>query len=233
MNGDDDLIVDKNIRATIMNLLSELHHKIKTEGGTYLICGSIAWFTDQGLLNKLRELTPYVYLIVNEEDFWGNGSHFYATSQLYKKMCNKDTEEALKIHSPLRCFESVRRWLPDDEYVRNVNYIASNCEHNYQCNNLSQHDVNIDSCFTSTKGGGGGGRRGGLMHTKYLTVLQFSSRTPYCEYKPICVIHGSFNWTKNANNHIENIEISIREKKVMHYFNTWLKLLPSSVPIWV
>jgi hypothetical protein len=225
----EDLVFFEEIREKIVYFLKNLA-SAALKDHVYVICGCIAWFTDEILLNQLRSMTNYIYIVVNEEDFWSNTGNFKKISHVYKKMYNQETSTDLEMCSPfatnIKNFPKLS-WLQNSNtclYPFNFITTQGNCTHCYKSNTIRTHyQTNCHKSFLKHQ-------RKPLMHTKYLVILQFSKN--FKEYRAIAVIHGSFNWSNNANNNLEEVEISTNDYKILKYFDHWQTMISNSLPIW-
>lgn len=187
---------------------------LSTEGHGKTILILMAWLSNKKILQCLIDHAKRVLVVVNDEQLstWKNALRYYDRLPKFVE----------PLHSAFFGSKSILRTLDRDE--RGNKYDTCTYEAVRRFGNSS---------FTSSSGGGGGGGNAvSLMHNKVVIIFEHT-RLPGGQYTevPTGFITGSFNYTNNAPNSLENA-IYIKSKKgAERFFQEFSIVFAHSLPL--
>ena len=183
---------NKDIEVYFKNIENIICEKIKKH--KYIV-GCVAWLTNKKILKELSKKNKQVLIIVQDEDFLRPDTYFDGNKEKFKKTI-------------LEYYNKIKR---TDNYI-----------------SLGDLGISVACCPSC------GIRRCGFinkdklpafprMHNKFIVLgndrLITEDEGGYnglvCEYTE--VITGSFNYTENSTNSLENI-ICVKDKKIVHSY---------------
>lgn len=204
----------KSIRCVFLNIESVIVEFISTVGKGKTIWGCLAWFSNKRILKALIEHARRVLFVINAEDHADPSSRFSSCLKLY--------EQLPKFKEPL-CLAFTHMRNPQLQKMDRTRYREPLTESSYA-------QVRCRGSPSCTGEGKKGGKPSSLMHLKFLII--FDETLDVASGKmvdmPRWTIEGSFNYTHNANNNHESINIIDSTDLSKRYFGYFVKILALS-----
>ena len=196
---------DKDIEIYFKNIERQIINKIKKYDN---VVGCIAWLTNENILVELAKKKS-VLIIVQEEDFLRPDINFDGNNKKWKKKIFKLYNELQKNKKniPLNCF--------------GISYMQ--CGVNSGIRRLGKINENKLPAFPR-------------MHNKFIICYNdFEFEIVENEPKDFKIngeiLSGSYNYTENSNNSLENVVCIKDEEIVYRYYLQFAEIAIMSVPL--
>lgn len=192
---------NENIEVYFKNIEYQIINKIKKYDS---VIGCIAWLTNKNILKALSK-KKLVSIIVQEEDFLRPDINFNGIKQKFKN-------KMFKLY----------------EKINKKNYISlCNCGISYCSNGELECGIRRMGMINENKV-----PAFPRMHNKFIICFNSDGdRFDTCEKLNGEVLTGSYNYTENSNNSLENVVCIKSDKIVEKYYYQYAEIALLSVPL--
>ncbi len=210
----------EHVEAHFRNLEDKLVGEIRK--ADYVV-GCVAWLTNEKILNALA-LIQGAALVVQKEDFLRPDIKTFTVPEFTKKL----RRQYARIKNPL-CRFSFPGLMGKLSYCNDPTFDAIRCVGNHNKDKSPaaprMHNKFVVFCrVIPTLPEPEGGSRGSPEWDAYYKSLDN-------QLEPIAVWTGSFNFTLNANNSLENAVIIRHPDFAWAYYNEWAQIMALSEPL--
>jgi len=233
-------VTNLKIKSYFMNFDNSI---IKNIMNADIVVGCVAWLTNINILEALSNVKYGVSIIVQKEDFLRPDSIGVNLKKYYNKI------------KPYRWYGFTNLWYQGNNLLYKLNVVSQSCH--YSDNPNSSDGCNLfENMNIRCVGHHNSENKLAFprMHHKFLVLCKLRELNMYdidkglgewgwCNAKniddlkkikvvePYAVWTGSFNFTNNGMNSLENAIVMYNEKIANAYYQQWMKLMTISEPL--